>query len=304
MLAIGKAVAIGFSASTTEDTAFSESAEATAIQGEIAAVEAEFNPDSQATITIRGYDVSHRLYRGRHNRSFQNKKDSDIVKDIAREVGISLGTVDDTGGPYGYEDINNKSGYVFQTDRTNMEFLRDRAARHGFEMFVTGGKLHFRKPKADDKLELKWLQDIQKFQARITSSEQVSGVEVRAWDYNQKQAIVARENSPSQELITANEFGKGKETSSAFNGQPSSPTLQVVNQIFSSQAEGAKIAQALCDETGRDFVRAEATATGNPKLCPGKAIALSDLGKYSGTYYLTQVRHHFVAGEYTTDFSV
>ena len=302
--AIGKAIVIGFKSATTEDTAFSEGAEATAINGEIAAMEADFNPDSQATITIRGYDASHRLYRGRHNYSYQNKKDSDIVKDIAGKVGITVGTVDDTGGPFGYGDINDKSGYVFQVNQTHMEFLRGRAARHGFEMFVEEGKLHFRKPTAGESLELKWLEDIQKIQANITSSEQVSSVEVRAWDYNQKQALVAQKETPSGELITSNEFGQGKSTSSAFSGKPSSPTLRVVNQIFSSQDEGDKIAQALCDETGRDFVQVEATATGNPKLCPGKSITLADIGKYSGTYYLTRVRHQFIEGAYTTDFSV
>ncbi len=304
LFAIGKAIEIGLSTATTEDAAFAESERATVILGEIAAIEADFNESSQATMTVRGYDISHRLYRGRHSRSFQNKKDSDIIKDIARETGIPIGKIDDTGGPHGYEDINDASGYVFQHNQTNMEFLRGRAARHGFELFVEGGKLYFRKPTSGQTLALKWLQDFQKFQVRVTSSEQVNDTEVRAWDYNQKQALIAQKSTPSNQVITANEFGQGRNTSSAFNGQPNSPTLQVVNQTFFSQPEGESIAQALCDETARDFIQVEATASGNPRLFPGKAISLTEMGKYSGTYYLTRVRHHLVEGRYTTDFSV
>ncbi|NET32020.1 MAG: hypothetical protein F6K19_08455 [Cyanothece sp. SIO1E1] len=42
------------------------------IEGEITAIETHFSDRTQAPIIIRGYDLSHRLHRGRHNRSFQN----------------------------------------------------------------------------------------------------------------------------------------------------------------------------------------------------------------------------------------
>jgi len=302
LLTIGKKVAIGFSSVKTNASEFAEGSEQTAIDAEVTAVEADFNEQSQATIVIRGCDVSHRLYRGRFNRSFQNKKDSDIVKDIAREVGIAEGKIDETGGPYGYNDINDADGYVFQHNQTNIEFLRLLAARQGFELWVQARKLNFRKPTANETFALEWLQDIQRFRARASSGEQVSEVELRAWDYNRKQTFIT--TKATSHLITSTQFGTGRQTSSAFDGQPRSPALPVTNQVFYSQAEGDAIAQSLCDEMARDFIRVEATATGDPNLCPGKAIALSGMGSYSGTYYLTRVSHRFVRGKYETDFSV
>ncbi len=301
---VGIAVEIGFISSTTQDPSFAEAQEETVIKGEITSIEAHFNARAQAPIIIRGYDVSHRLYRGRYNRSFQNMSDSDIVRKIVGEVGITKGTIDDSGGPYGYGDISDKNGYVFQENKTNMEFLRDLAARNGFELFVQSGKLNFRKPKADDTLEIRWLKELLDFQVRVTSSEQVGTVEVRGWDYKQKQALVAQKNKSSAQVITQTEYGSGQKTSSAFQGQPKAPTMLVVNQSIFSQDQGEKIAQAVFDEIARDFVQAEATTAGNPQICAGKLIKIADMGKYSGQYYVTQTRHQFSAGDYTTEFTV
>ena len=301
---IGTTLEIGFISSTTEDSSFSEAQEDTVIMGEVTSIEAHFNARAQAPIIIRGYDVSQRLHRGKYNRSFQNMSDTDIVNKIVAEVGISVDTVDESGGPYGYNDIGDQSGYVFQENQTNMEFLRELAARNGFELFVKAGKLNFRKPKADETIEIRWLKELLDFQVMVTSSEQVGTVEVRGWNYQQKQALVAQKNSSSSQVITETEYGSGKNTSSAFEGKPSTPTMLVVSQSIFSQDQGEKIAQAVFDEIARDFVQADATTEGNPQICPGKLIKIADLGKYSGQYYVTQTRHQFAAGDYSTEFKV
>lgn len=297
-LTIGKPIEIGFTSSTTGDTSFSEPKNNTLIKGEITAIEAQFNPESQAPVVIRGYDASHRLHRGRYNRSFQNMADSDIVRQLANETGISTGTIDDTKGPYGFGD---PVGYVFQENQTNMEFLRERAARHGFELFVQDGKLNFRKPTAKTSVKLQWLKDISSFQVQVSSAEQVSSVEVRGWDYQNKQAIVSTKSSQTAEVVTEIEQGKGSKTSTAFKG---SPKMVVVNQPVSSSEESEKIAQALYNELSGEFIQADAKAEGNPEIRPGRAVQLADLGKYSGKYYVTETRHVFQQRVYTTEFSV
>jgi phage protein D len=107
---------------------------------------------------------------------------------------------------------------VFQENQTNLEFLRERAARNGFELFVQNGKLNFRKPKNNQALELTWLKQLTSFQVRVTSAEQVDAVEVRGWNYKQKKAIVATRNQET--ILTQTDHGKGKTTSSAFQGNP------------------------------------------------------------------------------------
>ncbi|MHC5718389.1 MAG: contractile injection system protein, VgrG/Pvc8 family, partial [Nostoc sp.] len=180
IFAIGKKIRLGFVASTTQDSNFGKDDKDFMIEGEITGIEMHFNEKSEAPIIVRGYDISHRLHRGRHNRSFLNETDTDIVKKIAEEVGIKAGKIDPSGEPH---------EYVFQENQTNMEFLRERAARIGFEFFITEDKLNFCKPQSQKPLELKWLVNISHFSTRITSAEQVSAVEVRSWDYTQKKLI-------------------------------------------------------------------------------------------------------------------
>lgn len=302
LFAIGKSIKIGFSSSTTEAQEFQEEDTGYLLEGEITAMEAQFTSGSQAPIIIRGYDVSHRLHRGRYNRSFQNMKDSDIVKKIAEEVGIAKGKIDDTSGPHGYGDINDANGYVFQNNQTNMHFLRERAAHNGFEFFVQDGKLNFRKPKVDQSLELKWLTNLHSFSVRVSSAQQVSEVEVRGWNYSRKQPIV--ETANKEKVWTETENGKGSRTSTSFKGQPPKPKMIVVDQPVFSNDEAKTMAQTLCDELGGEFVHADAKAEGNPKIRPGKVVELNEMGNYSGKYYVTETRHLFHEGVYTTEFSV
>jgi len=293
LFTIGKSVTIGFSSSTTEDADFDDEIKDSVIEGEITAIETHFTSQSQAPMIVRGYDTSHRLHRGRYNRSYQNMTDSDIVKKIAGEVGISTGTV---------ESSRITHDYVFQENQTNMEFLRERAARLGFELFVQNGKLYFRSPKSGESLNLTWLVDIHSFRVRVTSAEQVKSVEVRGWDYTKKEAIVS--TATSDKVLTSTEYGKGSKTSSSFNGKPSNPTAIVVDQPIASGKEAETMAKALFDELSGEFVHADARGEGDPSIRPGKIVKLSGMGKYSGKYYITETRHLYDRGTYTTEFSV
>ncbi|MFB2891751.1 VgrG-related protein [Aerosakkonemataceae cyanobacterium BLCC-F50] len=294
LLQIGKSVKIGFSSSTTESQDYQENNPNQVIEGEMTAIETFFSEKSQAPVIVRGYDFTHRLYRGRYNRSFQNMTDSDIVTKIGNEVGIETGTIDPSGVAH---------DYVFQENQTNMEFLRERAARIGFEFFVQDGKLNFRKPKAEsEKLSLKWLTDMHSFRVRVTSAEQVKEVEVRAWDYKEKKAVVSIKNQ--EDVITKTENGKGSDTSNKFKGQPPTPKMIVVDQPIFNPKEADIMAQALCDELGGQFIYADAKAEGNTKIRPGRVVQLEKMGKYSGEYYITESRHTYHERVYLTEFSV
>jgi phage protein D/phage baseplate assembly protein gpV len=302
LFAIGKSIRIGFTSSTMKSHEFDQEKEGYVIQGEITAMESHFTEGSQAPIIIRGYDVSHRLHRGRYNRSFQNMKDSDIVKKIAGEVGIPIGTVENTSGPHGYGDINGAHGYVFQKNQTNMEFFRVLAARNGFELFVRDGNLYFRKPKVDESLPLQWLKELKAFRVRVTSAEQVSEVEVRGWDYSQKREIA--ETANAEKVLTDTQNGKGSKTSTSFKGKPPTPKMIVVDKSVFVADQAKTMAQSLFDELGGEFVHADARAEGNPKIRPGKVVEVKDMDKYSGKYYVTETCHLFHERVYTTEFSV
>jgi phage protein D len=290
-LKIGKKVDIGFANSTTQDPSFRDEKQNYLITGEITAIDVDFTRRSESHLILRGYDFSHRLHRGRHNRSFQNLTDSDIVKKIAQEVGLNV-QADETGVA---------RNYVFQENQTNIEFLWELAARQGFELFVQDNILYFRKPQSQSTLDLRWLRDINRFNVRMSSAQQVSAVEVRGWDYENKQSIV--ETANSEVVLTETENGKGSETANRFQ---SNPKMIVVNQPIFTTDEAKRIAQSLCDELGGEFIEAEAKTdgNGNPDIRVGRVVNLEDLGNYSGKYYITETKHYYHEKVYSTDFTV
>ena len=296
LFAIGKPITIGFGSSTTDSQEFAQKKEGNVLEGEITAMETHFTSGSQAPMIIRGYDVAHRLHRGRYNRSFQNMTDSDIVEKIAKEVGIEFdkGKIENSGAPH---------DYLFQENQTNMEFLRERAARIGFELFIQDGQLNFRKPsKVGDPLALKWLKDLHSFRVRVSSAEQVSEVEVRGWDYTRKRPIV--ETANAEKVLTATQNGQGSKTSSSFKNKPAKPKMIVVDQPIFTRDEAKTMAQSLCNELGGEFVLADAKGEGNPEIRPGRVVKLEDMGSYSGEYYITDTRHFYHEGVYHTEFSI
>ncbi|ESA38836.1 rhs element vgr protein [Leptolyngbya sp. Heron Island J] len=293
---IGKTIQIGFSPSIPNAEAKKESSEEIPylFHGEITGLETQFTEQTQAPIIIRAYDHSHRLHRGYHNRSFQNMTDSDVVEKIADEVGIKIDQLDNSGEPH---------DYIFQENQTNMAFLRQRAARIGFELFMYDGKLNFRQPKSEETLELTWLDDVRSFHVQLTSAEQVKSVEVRGWDYTTKEPIVATADQENLLTQIESEEESGTKASQAFD-KLQDPKRIVVDQPVFKRKEADAIAQALCDEISGQFVMGDAMAAGNPEIRPGRMVKLQALGPYTGEYYITETRHVYINRVYDTEFSV
>lgn len=295
LLKMGAAIKLSFQPSTTLAQEYSpeDQAQINLLEGEITGIETHFTGESQAPVIVRGYDASHRLHRGRYRRSFQNMTDSDIVQKVINEAGIQKGTIDASGAPH---------DYVFQENQTNMEFLRERAALLGFEVFIRDGKLHFCKPASTKTVLLRWLTNLHSFRVRMTSAEQVNDVEVRAWDYTRKQPIVSTA-STAQLLTTLKQPQVGSASNQTFRNL-SRPKITVVDRPVERQKEADAIATSLCNELGGEFIQADAKGEGNPELRPGCQVELRGMGQYDGKYYITETRHLYHKRIYTTEFSI
>jgi len=71
------------------------SAPETLIEGEITALEAEFDAGGTFTV-IRGYDQAHRLFRGRRTASYVQMTASDIATKVAQRAKLKVGKVTGT----------------------------------------------------------------------------------------------------------------------------------------------------------------------------------------------------------------
>lgn len=270
------------------------------LSGEVTSIEADYDALG-ARATVRGYDHSQRLHRGRRTATYRNVKDSDIATQVARRAGIKVGTIDDS---------RTTHEHVSQANLSDWEFLQARAREIGFEVAVADGKLDFRKPTAssdaptdgdfDSKnpLQLVFGQDLLEFRPRITSSEQVKEVKVRGWDPAKKQGLVgsAPAGTTSAKLTV---------TPGDLAAKFGDPTYVAVDRSLSTQNGVDAAAAAIAEQIGSSFAEADGVARGNPKLKAGTAVSVSVVAdEFAGGYTLTHTRHVFDQDGYRTHLEV
>jgi uncharacterized protein involved in type VI secretion and phage assembly len=273
----------------------------TLIKGEVTGLEAEYDATSLRTI-LRGYDLSHRLHRGRNTKTYQNVTDSDIVRQVAGNASLPIGQIDSTSVTY---------DHVSQANQSDWDFLKSRARESGYEMGMDDGRFYFRKPVQSssapqngdydshtDPLQLVFGDDLIEFRPRVTSAEQVSTVNVRGWDPDQKQAVVG---SASAATVAATLQDDPSTLAGTFGG----PTFTLVDRPLPQQPMADDAASSAAEIIGGAFAEADGTAIGNPKLKAGSTVSIGVVGDhFEGQYTLSGARHVFGPTGYRTHFVI
>jgi adhesin HecA-like repeat protein len=273
----------------------------TLIKGEVTGFEAEYDATRLRTI-LRGYDLSHRLHRGRQTQTYKNVTDSDIARQVAQRAGLQVGKIDSTSVTY---------DHVSQANQSDWDFLKSRAREIGYEMGMEDGKFYFRKPvqasgapqKGDYQshthpLQLVFGDDLIEFRPRVTSAEQVSTVKVRGWDPVQKQAVIG---SASAGTVAAGIKDKPSALASTFGGQ----TFTAVNRPLPQQPMVDGAASSIAEIISGAFAEADGVAVGNPDLKAGSTVSVGVVGAhFEGQYTLSGARHVFGENGYRTHFVV
>jgi phage protein D/phage baseplate assembly protein gpV len=273
------------------------------VSGEITAIEADLDPLGTRTI-LRGFDESHRLFRGRVTQTYASVTYADVVKQVAQRAGIETGKIDSTSTVH---------EHVGQGNVSDWQFLRHLAAEVGYEVAVVDGKLEFRNPAQSDKapkpgnnlatqdpLQLVFGSNLLRLHATVTSAEQVKEVSVRGWDPERKEAVVGQapvETNGAKNSTTPAELA-GK-----FGGDKRWVGTSVPHR---TQAQVDVAAKAAATELAGAYAELDGTARGNPKLRAGTAVSLGRVGEpFDGRYVLTSTRHAYDADNgYTTSFTV
>jgi uncharacterized protein involved in type VI secretion and phage assembly len=259
----------------------------TLFKGKITTIEPEFGAGGCA-VTVRAYDRSQLLFRTRKSRSFQNMTSSDIVQKIASEAGLQAQT-DSSGGPH---DIKQ------QDNETDWDFIWRLADRIGFEFVVEDTQAFFRKPSAEDAVELKWPDTLRSFRPRVTAVQQVDKVTLSIHDPKTKQVINGNATSPNQ---IARIGVDRKKIASALGDKAE---IHVATEPVKTQEEANGIAQALLDKLANGYIAAEGIAPGNPKIKAGASVNVTGIGsKFSGTYRVAYATHVLKGAGYETHFA-
>ena len=256
-------------------------------KGQVVSQELNFGAGG-VELLVRGYDRSHSLIRARKVRTFQNQTTSDIVSKVVSEAGFSP-QCDSTS------DVHE---FMQQDNETDWDFIWRLAERVGFEFVVQDTNAFFRKPNADNPVELEWPETLRSFSPRLTATQQAQQVTLAAFDPKVKQAISATASSPDQVA----RIGVERSTvASAFDGAD----IHIATEPVQSQSEGQAVAQALLDKLANGYVAAEGVSDGNPDIRAGSCVQVSGLGqKFSGLYRVAAATHVLRGGAtYETHFA-
>ncbi len=250
------------------------------IAGEITGFELAVHSGTSPQLIVRGYDRAHRLARGRHTMSYTNLSDSEIATQIAGNYGLST-EVEKTSETY---------KYVLQHDQSDGSFLRERARRIGFEMFVREKKLFFRARKNDATSDINLSQDtgLLEFYPRLSTMHQATKVEIRSWNPANKTAWVGRATSSDESA----KMGGDTVGLSAANDAFGDACISSAVHPAASQADADQRALGRLKGMALDYITAEGSCIGRTDLRAGNVVKVGGMGKrFSGLYYLTSATH-------------
>ncbi len=270
--------------------------------GEVTALESAYDHVGTRTI-VRGFDHSHRLFRGRRTESYLNSTPSDIARTVASRAGLQIGQIDPSTGP--------PSPHVAQRNQNDWTFLKRLASEHDYDAKMVDGKFAFvKRPAAstapspsdsftENELQLELGGDLLRFHAVVTAADQVAEVQARGWDYRQKQAVVATAPAKTTSAVVS---VKPEDLANRF----SSPPFVAVDVPFGTQAEVDRAAKVGAEQVAGGFAEFYGVARGNPKIKAGTAISVGLAGKpFDGKYTITSARHLYTPDEgYQTWFTV
>jgi phage protein D/phage baseplate assembly protein gpV len=262
-------------------------------KGEITAIEPSFSNDLGAAVVIRGYDKSHRLYRSKKTRVFNQMTDSDIVLKVSKECGLKT-KVDKTS------EVHE---HIFQVAQSDIDFLQARANHVGYFLYVEDGVLNFRRePEKSPRLTLDWGENLIDFQARLSTAEQVNEVEVHGWDPTDKKAIIGKSGTPKNTPKIKGVNHGGTFTKKSF-GKKNEEVVN--NDSVSTQGEADGLALSILNERCHAFFEAEGTCRGDPVLAAGVEVELKGIGtRFSGRYRVTRAVHRYDYSGYMTQFEI
>jgi len=273
------------------------------ITGEITAVEVDADAAGRSVV-VRGYDPGHRLLRNRRVAGYPNQTAAEIVRKLAGQNGLSVGTIDATATVY---DL------ATQPNITDWDFLSRLARENDVHLYFDQlGKLQFtalraataapsdQTPAQRSPYVLEVGVNTLNSRAGVTAAGQVKTVTVRGWDVKTKQPLVQDAPATTTDDIQADI------TPGTLTGKFGPAQLVDAATPYGTQSQVRHAATALAHDVAGAFAELEVTVTGDPDLLPGTPVALKGAGfPFEGKYTITGVRHLFASGrQYTTQVGV
>lgn len=257
----------------------------TLIDAEVTAVGVEQREGDQPELLVVALDKSHRLGRGSRVKTYLTMTYSDVVSSLVSNAGLTAST----------DSSEVSFDYLLQVS-SDLEFLNEMASRAGFDWWVDGTTLNFKKPASGTAVELKLGEALYSFS--VYASGQAPGtVEVYGWDRDAQQTLTGTASSAT--LTASSDLATTVAAPDSAFGQA---TLITAGLAGSTQQEVTQLSQALIDWAVASSVRATGMAENDPNIKLGTSVSISDAGPLSGSYPVTRVEHTYRPRGFLTRF--
>ena len=287
--------------------------------GTFTTMEPTFSSSGPHTLAVRGLNQLHRMRRAKYDGQWPKKpgalgvKDSEIAKSFEGLVDPKWksSSMDARRIPMPIEIDDNAKGdeplidFVTQKSEYDIDFLWRRARLRGYVVEIkkypgTDKEFLYFGPstsKSPTPYRLKWGMGLMDLKVTLTTANQVKKVTVHGWDRAKQKPIEESADWSDPKLKHLN-------PKLAEIVQRCDPREErVINRPVFTRDEARKAARAILIGHAQEFVKAQGTVIGLPRLRAGSRIILEGIGaRLSGEYFVTDTTHTLNGSGYITKF--
>ena len=266
-----------YSFSIGDKVSVSMKSEKELFNGEVISIDHAFQTKGTSSMILKCIDNLHRLGRGRMTRFWNDKKDSDIAKEVGQESKLSVEC----------DETPEMHKYILQRNESNISFLKRLAARNNFQLRIEPGKLLFKKSAMGGQTrKINTNSGLLSLNTSFNSADMVQEVIVRGWDVKTKKEIVGKASASDVKNIGSGTGGP--QAASVFGNT----TAYITDIPVSTQEMANQIAKSEMERIARKFCRGKCAIAGDDVVRAGTMIELTDFGRgLNGKYYVVSTRH-------------
>jgi phage baseplate assembly protein gpV len=183
-----------------------------------------------------------------------------------------------------------------------MAFLKSRAQRYFFDVYVEWDRLHFQFPRPQLAAHvLEWGRNLSSFSPRISAAGMAGLQVIRSYNQELAQTIAVTALAADFDIDNLVE----RLGSSAMDLLGSLARQGLLHQPVDSPLEAAELARSLLADLLEGMYEGTGSCIGMPELTAGRYITIAGVGRrFSGTYRVRKVTHRVDGNGYSTDFSI
>ncbi len=259
----------------------------TVFKGVVVKHSVKVRENGEGVLTVECKDESVKMTIGRHNKYFEDNKDSDIIGELLGKHGVK--------GKVAATKVKHKE--VVQHYCTDWDFVLSRAEMNGLLVITKDGKVDVVEPDTgrEPVLNLTYGGTLIEFEAEMDARYQWKSVAAKSWDYSSQKLFETKASSTSFK-------DHGNLQGDSLSKVIGLDAYELQHSGFVEEGELKAWADAAMLKSRLAKIRGRARFQGITKLKVGDVVELGGVGdRFNGKAYVTAVLHEHVKGTVYTN---